>query len=359
MKVHRKSCGCDDNTCCTCAPKKSHGKCGSRHCNVRKSPYFVEICRPASDVHPGYVGNTGHSPKMGAHGDGDGDNSACDTRDCGLQIHVVDSGPKKGPVVVFLRCVGFAAPEQFQYQHEALSAQGFRVLTIDLPGIGESDKPYIDYDLDIWADYLRDILDELDLCNITLVGVSAFRSIVARYASRHKCHRLCRIVFMSITTSGANPPSPFGLPPAVLDQFTEQARAGGVQALFAQFIPGFYAPEAIPQPTYDWLFQGAVTTPVRTMIAFFQEILKSDITQDLRRLCVPTLVIQGENDVLNPLPATLAALPLIPDGQLITFPTGHAVFLIDPIGFSNAIADFARDCKPSKSRKDCVKRCER
>jgi non-heme chloroperoxidase len=73
----------------------------------------------------------------------------------------------------------------FEYQFTELPNHGCRCIGIDLRGFGESDKPWDGYNYDTMADYVKAILDSLDLQYATLVGFSMSGSISIRYMSRH------------------------------------------------------------------------------------------------------------------------------------------------------------------------------
>ena len=73
----------------------------------------------------------------------------------------------------------------WDYQLAELPNHNMRVVAYDRRGFGQSSKPFDGYDYDTFADDLKAVLDELDLQNVTLVGMSMGGGEVARYMGRH------------------------------------------------------------------------------------------------------------------------------------------------------------------------------
>jgi Predicted hydrolases or acyltransferases (alpha/beta hydrolase superfamily) len=73
---------------------------------------------------------------------------------------------------------------QWEYQQHAL-AQHFRVLTLDLPGAGLSDKPEIDYRPDQMLDYFVGFMDAVKVPQATLVGNSMGAGLAIGMALTH------------------------------------------------------------------------------------------------------------------------------------------------------------------------------
>ena len=75
-----------------------------------------------------------------------------------------------GPPVILIHGFG-GSMWQWEHQQHTLS-QHFRVLTLDLPGAGLSDKPEIDYRPDEMLDYFVGFMDAVKIPQATLVGNS-------------------------------------------------------------------------------------------------------------------------------------------------------------------------------------------
>lgn len=78
----------------------------------------------------------------------------------------------------------------------ALLDAGYRVITYDRRGFGNSSKPTSGYDYDTFTDDLHKLITKLDLRDVTLVGFSMGGGEVARYlGTRGK--RVSKAVFMA------------------------------------------------------------------------------------------------------------------------------------------------------------------
>src|SRR2546423_11933054 len=73
----------------------------------------------------------------------------------GVNIHYVCGG--SGPPLVLVHGLGSSAAVEFYYNLEPLAAR-HRVLAIDLPGFGKSDKPMLKYTIDLFVKAVRDLM---------------------------------------------------------------------------------------------------------------------------------------------------------------------------------------------------------
>ena len=111
-------------------------------------------------------------------------------------IHASDSGQGidiNKDTIVFLHGSGlshivWSLAEQF------FSSKNYNVLSIDLPGHGNSDGPCLD-SIEKIADWMEKIFDKLKLKNLILVGHSQGCLEILEYSSRYK-ERLKKLVFV-------------------------------------------------------------------------------------------------------------------------------------------------------------------
>ena len=136
-------------------------------------------------------------------------------------LNVRDSGGEGRPVVLIH---GWPlSGESWSEQTSALQEAGYRTVVYDRRGFGKSD-PGDSYDYDALSDDLDNVLSDLDLSDVTLVGFSMGGGEVARYASRHGLDRVHSVVFAAavppyLLKSDDNPDGPL----------TEEA-AGGMES---------------------------------------------------------------------------------------------------------------------------------
>jgi pimeloyl-ACP methyl ester carboxylesterase len=110
-----------------------------------------------------------------------------------------------GPPVILIHGFGGSMWQWEQQQHSL--SQHFRVLTLDLPGAGLSDKPEIDYRPDQMLDFFLGFMDEVKIPQATLVGNSMGAGLAIGMALAHPT-RVAKLVLID------------GLPQHVMEKLT-------------------------------------------------------------------------------------------------------------------------------------------
>ena len=79
---------------------------------------------------------------------------------------------------------GLGGPQMWERIIEPLS-QNFHVVSVHLPGFGESDCPPSPFTTDEYADFLCNLLDTLNIQSTSIVGISYGGQIAATFSCRH------------------------------------------------------------------------------------------------------------------------------------------------------------------------------
>ena len=232
----------------------------------------------------------------------DRDNDTASTSDDDHNLKVHDSGGDGRPVVLIhgWPLSGLSWSEQTS----ALKEAGYRVLAYDRRGFGESD-PGDKYDYDSLADDLDNVLTELDLSDVTLVGFSMGGGEVARYASRHGEDRLHSVVFAAaippfLLKNDDNPDGPLS------EDAAGEMREGlddDRDAFFENFMTTFFSVDEdlkVSDEQRDKALALCKKSDQEAALGCMDAFSRTDFRDDLPKITVPTLVIHGDSDVIVP-----------------------------------------------------------
>jgi non-heme chloroperoxidase len=264
-----------------------------------------------------------------------------------INLNVEDSGGTGRPVVLIhgwpLSGASWAA------QVPALTKAGFRVITYDRRGFGQSDKPADGFDYDTLADDLAGLMDGLDLTQATLVGFSMGGGEVARYISRYDENRLLSVVFAAavppfMMKSADNPDGP-------LTEAAAKDMEAGLRAdrttFFDTFTDGFFSVDGVlkvsendRQQAIALCHQSDQAAALGCMKAF----ATTDFREDLSEVTVPTLVLHGAGDGTVPFAGSGARTHYAIEGSdlLVIEDAPHGFNVSHAEAFNKALIDFLK-----------------
>ena len=217
-------------------------------------------------------------------------------------------------------------------QVPALLDAGYRVITYDRRGFGQSSQPVTGYDYDTFAADLHALLEHLDLHDAVLAGHSMGTGEVTRYLGRYGSARVAKGVLVApippyLLQTGDNPE---GVPLSLFDGFAAAARAD-TPAWMKGFLENFYnydtlAGTLVSEQAFQASWNLAVTASATAAVACIAT-WATDFRDDLPKIDVPVLVIQGDADQVLPLGKTGQRLPaLLKDARLTVIDGGpHAI----------------------------------
>lgn len=243
----------------------------------------------------------------------------------GVELYYKDWGPKNGQVVMFSHGWPLNS-DSWEAQMLFLADKGYRVVAHDRRGHGRSSQPWDGNDMNHYADDLSDVIDALQLKDITLVGFSTGGGEVARYIGRHGTKLVKKAALVSsvpplMLKTDSNPK---GLPLSVFDglrKASEEDRSQLYLNIASGPFFGFNRPDATPSQGMIQSFwrQGMVAGAKNTYdsIAAFSA---TDFREDLAKFDIPTLVIHGDDDQIVPIDAAgKASAALIKNAKLIIY----------------------------------------
>ena len=130
---------------------------------------------------------------------------------CGVSLHAVEAG--SGPLLLLLS----GWPQTLHSWHKIMPelAKQFRVVAVDLPGLGESDFPAAGYDTGSISLHVDAVLDSLGARDCILVTHDVGTWVGYAYASRRP-DRVNRLVLMDAAIPGLGAPDAFRLAPETI-----------------------------------------------------------------------------------------------------------------------------------------------
>lgn len=187
--------------------------------------------------------------------------------------------------------------------------RGYRTVAHDRRAHGRSSQPWDGHTLDTYADDLAAVIEALDLRNIVLVGHSTGGGEITRYIGRHGTSRVAKAVLVSAIPPLMlkTPSNPEGTPIEVFDQIRAGVSTDRSQyykdlsiPFFGANRPGAEVSQGIRDAFWAWSMQVSLKGAYDCVKAFSE----TNLTEDLKKVDVPALIIHGNDDQIVPIKAS-------------------------------------------------------
>ena len=239
-----------------------------------------------------------------------------------------------GMPVVFVHGLG-GTSNVWHPQRVGLS-RSFKVVTLDLPGSGRSDRKETFYSMEKWADQLHAFADVLQLEKFVLVGHSMATVLAQKYAAKYG-NRLHALVLCGPLTE---------LPAAGKEAFLKRAEtvlADGMPAIADAVLAGALTPatrEANPALT-GMCREMLMANDPASYAAQCHALINGSAAADQPLITSPTLVLVGDQDAVTPLSMARAIVANVRGAKLHVVPaTAHLTMLERPEIFNAALIQF-------------------
>lgn len=207
-----------------------------------------------------------------------------------------------------------------------LGQQGYRVIAHDRRSHGRSDQTWDGNDMDTYADDLAALFEALDLRDAVMVGHSTGGGEVTRYIGRHGTGRVAKAVLISAIPPLMlkTPNNPEGTPIEVFDAIRKGTFDNPAQYFRDLSLP-FYgynrAGANISDGIRDWFWSMSMQGGIKGIYDCIKVFSETDLTEDLQRMDVPTLIIHGDDDQIVPIAASaLQSSKIAPQATLKIYP---------------------------------------
>jgi non-heme chloroperoxidase len=230
-----------------------------------------------------------------------------------------------------------------------MASNGFRAVAHDRRGHARSSQPWDGNDMDHYADDLAAVIEALDLHDAVLIGHSTGGGEVTRYIGRHGTSRVSKAVLV-----GAIPPlmlktaaNPGGTPIEAFD-----AIRGGLAADRSQFYKdlsaSFYGANrsgsTVSQGVRDAFWLMSMQVGFKAAYDCVKAFSETDLTDDLTKIDVPTLIIQGDDDQIVPIDDSgRLSVNIVEDSELKVYPGApHGLFQTQKEQFNGDLLTFVK-----------------
>ncbi|MFZ4246164.1 alpha/beta fold hydrolase [Streptomyces griseoincarnatus] len=197
----------------------------------------------------------------------------------------------------------------WEKQTAALLAAGYRVITYDRRGFGQSGQPTTGYDYDTFAADLNTVMETLDLRDAVLVGFSMGTGEVGRYLGTYGSERVAKAAFLASLEPYLlkTDDNPTGVDGSVFEGI-EKAVTADRYAYFTAFYQDFYNLDEnlgtrISEEALRNSWNVAAGSSAYASIAAVAT-WTTDFRADVAKIDVPALILHGTADRILPIEAT-------------------------------------------------------
>lgn len=248
----------------------------------------------------------------------------------GNKIRYLESG-KGNDVLVLIHGLG-ASAERWEYVIPIFEKH-YRVIVPDLIGFGLSDKPLVDYTQEFFVDFISHFLKEISLSSPYLIGSSLGGQICAEYVSKYDNVKKLILVSPSGATSQSTPALESYVMAALYP--TEEGAKNAFEHMAGD--------ERVDPKIIDRFIE-RMQMPNAKM-AFMSTLLglknSNDITEHLKKITSPTLIIWGGKDPVIPLECSNSFISAIQDCKFFHMKeSGHTPYVDNPELFAETVISF-------------------
>lgn len=260
-----------------------------------------------------------------------------------VRLHVTDLG--EGSPVVLIH--GWPLSDaMYEYQYQELVEKGFRVIGITLRGFGKSDKPYGQYNYDVYANDIKVVLDKLNIQKATIGGFSMGGAISIHYVAKYNGAHVGKLALF-----GAAAPVwtkrndyPYGFTKETVNELIALSKTNRPQ-LLENFGKIFAASETAVSPGIgNWLgsinMEASPYATTQSLVA----LRDTDLRPELSKINIPTIIFHGVKDKICEFALAEQMHKGIKNSTIVPFEnSGHGLFVEEREKFNSELIKFIKE----------------
>jgi pimeloyl-ACP methyl ester carboxylesterase len=226
--------------------------------------------------------------------------------------------------------------EMWEYQLLEISKYNIRCIAYDRRGFGKSDRPWQGYDYDTLADDLNELITQLNLSKVVLVGFSMGGGEVARYIGKYGTEKIAKVVFVSSVTPYRlkTEDNPEGSEKSTFDTTVLKIETDR-PAFLSEFGRKFYGADkvnsSVSPALLEWNQMLCLMCSAKATVDCVRSFSETDFREDLKKITTPVLIIHGDADDIVPIEASgNKTAELIPHAKYIVYNGApHGLFITE------------------------------
>ena len=261
------------------------------------------------------------------------------TTNDGVSIHYEDAGAGKPLVMIH----GWDQSGRAFCNNVPALSRKYRVITVDMRGHGDSGKPAYGYHMERLSKDLEELLEHLDLQDVTLFGWSMGCCVIYGYWDLFRDKRLSKIILCG--------EAPLNLiqednPHGFIDYPGLAALADSIVKAPDTVIPGFakgmFNKEENFEKYGDMISSESLKFPPKECAFLLKHHCYTDWRDVIPTITLPTLILAeyAETGALVKKEANQWNHDHIPGSEMVTFDSGHLLFLEEPERFNAVVSAF-------------------
>jgi 3-oxoadipate enol-lactonase len=256
----------------------------------------------------------------------------------GITANYLERGNPNGLPIIFLHGFPFSH-KMWDPQMRALPSS-YRAICYDIRGHGESQVADGQYTIEFFVDDLIALLDYLVIDKAVLCGLSMGGYIALRAVERHPERVRALILADTKSTADSNEAR------VKRSASMTSVKSEGIPAFAESFSKAIFAQETFSKNSHavtfikDLIRANTILGISGTLLAM---AARTDTTESLSRINVPTLILVGEEDAITPPSEAEAMHSMISGSKLVRIPgAAHMSNIENEAAFNLALLEFLK-----------------